>query len=104
MQRENRKDDRYPVALEISLSGPQGLVKGRTVDLSLGGLRMRTAGAPPMPQAAVRTTLNFPAGGTSDGHARVVWTTGQECGLAFTGPTPSKVLAFAHVAARHAGH
>jgi len=101
---EHRRDERYDVAMGVTLTARKLLFRGKTVNLSLGGFRVRLdSGEMPRALLEVHASLVFPTGGRTEGTAKVVWVTGSDVGLSFSGPLNPRVLAFTQLEARRTG-
>ncbi len=98
---EHRRDPRYAVTMEVTLTSRSRSFQGKTLDFSIGGLRVRfPEGEAPRPNLEFKAQLVFPTGGRADTAAKVVWVVGQQAGLAFSGPAHPKVRAFAQLEAK----
>src|SRR5262249_6709822 len=98
---EHRRDDRYAVAMDVKLSNRTQGFRGKSVNLSLGGIGVELEGELPRPNVELRAELVFPTGGRAETQAKVVWVAGHQAGLAFSGPANSRVLAYTQLAMRH---
>ena len=100
---DHRKDERYPAVFEITLSTKRGMLQAKTINLSLGGARVWVFDSSvPRLNSELRTSVFFPGAGRADSTAKVVWISGHELGLAFTGPASPRLLAYTQLEAKRA--